>query len=60
MPGRPKHSAEERAPADVVVILLELRTAGPAREAYERDEPETRAPLPAGVEGFRAGGRRLR
>lgn len=25
---------------------------------YERDDPETGAPLPPGVDGFRAGGRR--
>jgi hypothetical protein len=43
-----------RAPIILIVILdVHGRSAG----AYEREDPETGAPLPSGVDGYRLGGR---
>ncbi len=45
--------------ANVQTLLEQLGTGDrPGGEKYERDDPETGAPLPPGVDGFAIGGRR--
>src|SRR5204862_8198452 len=50
--------SDDAAMARTDKLLADLRAERAQRERYEREDPETGAPLPPGVEGFRPGGAR--
>jgi hypothetical protein len=51
-------ASDDAASARVDRMLTELRAERAGREHYDREDPETGAPLPPGVEGFHPGGDR--